>query len=340
MTTISDKDSWTVRAVIVATVAIALMFALHLTIAVVVGMLVYVCGDRLTQRLRRSMRVRHPALASLGIMLVVLVGLTVAAQEMISIALAGAQYQSLVDQIASELDRLQGSLPQWLASLVPSSLDEARAEAVSWLRGHAAQVRSFGKESLRILAHVVVGLVIGGLAVVQVSRDGAANASTPWLRALGERFALFEQCFSTVVFAQLRIALINTVLTGLYLLVVLPLLGVRLPFASTLLVVTFVTGLVPLVGNLGSNADIVVLSATQGIWIAVLSLVFLALVHKLEYVLNAMIVGKRIHTRAFELLTAMVVLEALLGIAGVVMAPILYAYAKAELRSAGWLPTV
>jgi predicted PurR-regulated permease PerM len=60
-------------------------------------------------------------------------------------------------------------------------------------------------------------------------------------------------------------------------------------------------------------------------------------VRKLEYFLNARIVGSRIGTRAWELLAAMLLFEAVFGVAGLVMAPIVYAYAKAELRAAGWL---
>ena len=47
---------------------------------------------------------------------------------------------------------------------------------------------------------------------------------------------------------------INTVITAVYLVIVLPLLGVSLPFAKTLVVVTFVCGLIPVVGNLIANS--------------------------------------------------------------------------------------
>ena len=49
------------------------------------------------------------------------------------------------------------------------------------------------------------------------------------------------------------------------------------------------------------------------------------------------IVGTRIGTKAFELLAIMLLFEAMFGLTGLVMAPIVYAYAKAELRAAGWL---
>jgi predicted PurR-regulated permease PerM len=63
------------------------------------------------------------------------------------------------------------------------------------------------------------------------------------------------------------------------------------------------------------------------------SLAFLVIVHKLEYFLNARIVGGQIRAAAWELLLAMLVMEAAFGIPGVVAAPIYYAYLKDELAA-------
>ena len=71
------------------------------------------------------------------------------------------------------------------------------------------------------------------------------------------------------------------------------------------------------------------------LWVAVAALGFLIVIHKLEYFLNARIVGSQIRARAWELLIAMLVMEALFGMAGLVAAPIYYAYLKRELEAAG-----
>ena len=57
--------------------------------------------------------------------------------------------------------------------------------------------------------------------------------------------------------------------------------------------------------------------------------------HKLEYFVNARIIGQRINAAAWEMLLAMLVLDHLFGLAGLVIAPVLYAYLKAELKQAG-----
>jgi predicted PurR-regulated permease PerM len=56
-------------------------------------------------------------------------------------------------------------------------------------------------------------------------------------------------------------------------------------------------------------------------------------IHKLEYFLNARIIGSRIRARAWELLMAMLVMEATFGLAGLIAAPIYYAYLKNELTA-------
>ena len=137
------------------------------------------------------------------------------------------------------------------------------------------------------------------------------------------------------MFGQVRISAINTVLTALYLVVALPLAGVHVPLAKTMIVVVFIIGLLPVIGNLISNTAIVVLSLSVSPSVAVASLVFLIVIHKLEYFLNAHIVGTQVRAHAWELLIAMLVMEAAFGVTGLIAAPILYAYFKEELREKG-----
>src|SRR5262249_34828794 len=152
-----------------------------------------------------------------------------------------------------------------------------------------------------------------------------------------ERARRVGDAFRRVVFAQVRIAAINAFFTALYVVIALPVFDVHLPFAKSLVAITFVAGLIPVVGNLISNAVIVVMSLSVSVSVAIASLVFLVVIHKLEYFLNAKIVGHGIKASAWELLVAMLVMEATFGIEGLVAAPIYYAYVKDELASRGLL---
>ncbi|MDR6355702.1 putative PurR-regulated permease PerM [Pseudomonas psychrotolerans] len=115
----------------------------------------------------------------------------------------------------------------------------------------------------------------------------------------------------------------------------LPLFDVHLPLAKTLVILTFILGLLPVIGNLMSNTLIFIAGLSLSIWVAVAALGYLIAIHKLEYFLNARIVGGQISARSWELLVAMLVFEAAFGLPGLVAAPVYYAYLKSELKAEG-----
>jgi predicted PurR-regulated permease PerM len=55
----------------------------------------------------------------------------------------------------------------------------------------------------------------------------------------------------------------------------------------------------------------------------------------MEYFLNARIVGSRINAHSWEMLVAMLVLQAAFGTSGLIAAPFYYAYVKRELFERG-----
>src|SRR5206468_692236 len=139
-----------------------------------------------------------------------------------------------------------------------------------------------------------------------------------------ERVVNLHAAFRQIVFAQVRIAALNAFFTGLFLFIALPLAGVHLPLAKTMVMITFVAGLLPVIGNLISNTVIVVVGLSHSLHTAIAALLFLIAIHKLEYFLNAKIIGGHINARAWELLSAMLVLEAVFGVPGVIAAPVFY----------------
>jgi predicted PurR-regulated permease PerM len=153
------------------------------------------------------------------------------------------------------------------------------------------------------------------------------------VHALTNRARRLGGAFRSVVFAQVRISALNAFLTGIYLLVIVPWTGTTLPFAKTMVAVTFITGLLPVIGNLISNTVITIVSLSVSPLLAVSSLAFLVIIHKLEYFVNARVMGGQIQARAWEILIAMLAMEAVFGIAGVIAAPIYYAYLKRELAA-------
>jgi predicted PurR-regulated permease PerM len=185
----------------------------------------------------------------------------------------------------------------------------------------------------RIIAHVLIGMVIGAMAALYDTTE--PKNYKPLAAALHARVVTLAYAFKQIVFAQVRIAALNALFTGVYLLIVLPLAGIHLPLVKTMVTVTFVAGLLPVVGNLISNTVLVVVSLSHSLHTAVASLLFLITIHKLEYFLNAKIIGGHINARAWELLSAMLVMEAVFGMPGIIAAPVFYAYLKMELANRG-----
>ena len=68
---------------------------------------------------------------------------------------------------------------------------------------------------------------------------------------------------------------------------------------------------------------IVLVSASVSFSAATASLIFLIVLHKGEYFLSARILGHQINARAWEMLFAMLVMEAAFGIPGIAVAPVL-----------------
>ncbi len=340
----SERQRVGLSAVAMALAGVALLWVpvlwLHLTPALFAALITY-GGTRAIAALltRRWPQLRHAQAWSLGLLVAAtaLVG-SMAIERVAEAAAEGVGYAGLMQQMAAALEQLRSTLPAWLAPHLPVSLEALREAAANWLRGHAAQVQLWGGHTVRGIGYVLAGVVIGALLAIQLRPQAEAAGEVPPVAAgLRRGFDGLVAGFIAVVFAQLRIAALNTALTAVYLLVVLPLLGSPLPLAGTLVAATFVASLVPVLGNLVSNTMIVVVSLTQSAAIAGLSLAWLVVIHKLEYVLNAQIVGSRIRAQAWELLVAMLVLEALFGLAGLVSAPVIYAQAKAVLIERGWL---
>ena len=169
--------------------------------------------------------------------------------------------------------------------------------------------------------------------MISLNEAVSKEVPRPLEKALIERVRRLTEAFRRIVFAQVRISALNTFLTGLYLAAFLPLMGVNLPFVKTMILVTFLVGLLPVIGNLISNTVIVVVSLSHSLFAAMGSLAFLVIIHKLEYFVNARIIGTQIRARAWELLLAMLIGEAAFGVTGVIAAPIFYAYLKDELKS-------
>ena len=243
----------------------------------------------------------------------------------------------LLRLLADTLDQVRATAPPWVVARLPESTDAVQHAATAWLREHAGELQRWGGDALKVLVHIVIGLAIGLMAATATRAGEEPPGRRPLVLLAQARLVQLATAFSNVFAAQLRISLINALLTGLYLLVILPALGWRVPLATTLVGFTFFASLLPIVGNLLSNTAITIAALTVSPWLGVASLGFLIVVHKLEYFLNARIVGGRTNVPTWAMLASMLVLESAFGLAGLVAAPIYCAWITSELREENWV---
>jgi predicted PurR-regulated permease PerM len=317
-------------------VALLLVIQLHLLPALLAGLLVFelvqsmapLLGRRISGDRARLLVVAVLAAIVVGLLLLLILGaISLLRHELGNPQLLWKQ------QLMPLVEKARQQLPPVLVNNLPDSVDDLRVGATELVRKHAGTLQLAGKGAVRVLVHILIGLVLG--AIVALGRARPAHEVGPLAAALGLRCHRLGEAFHNIVFAQIKISLVNTAFTAIFLLGVLPLFGVHVPLAKTLVVVTFIVGLLPVIGNLISNTAITIAGLSVSLGVGVAALAFLILIHKLEYFLNARIVGTQIRARAWELLLAMLVMEAAFGLPGVIAAPIYYAYLKQELEASG-----
>lgn len=315
----------------------AILFVLHARLlpALIAGLLVYELVRVLIPLLARRLPTRRARGLALGLVVTLVVGaVSAAVVGLIAFMRSeGGSLPVLLARMADIVEASRATLPGWLADTLPNNSQAISDTLTRWLREHAAELQQIGRETGHKLAHILIGMVIG--ALVSLREAFGRETYGPLSGALAERVFRLGEAFRRIVFAQVRISAINTLLSAIYLALVLPLCGVSLPLTKTMIVVTFVAGLLPVVGNLISNTVIFIVSLAHSPTVAASSLAFLVLIHKLEYFLNARIVGAQISASAWELLTAMLVMESAFGLPGLVAAPICYAWLKDELMARG-----
>jgi predicted PurR-regulated permease PerM len=239
----------------------------------------------------------------------------------------------LLQKLANIIEASHSQIPDWARVYFPEDVDALGKILTNGLLDHAVEAKTLSQQAGHLIVHLLLGMIIGSMLAMQ---DAASHQQyRPFSAALYQRISNMAQMFHKVVFAQVTISFINTVFTGIYLVAVLPMLGVHLPLTTSLIAITFFAGLIPVLGNILSNTAIVIVSLSHSPHIAALSLTYMVVIHKLEYFLNARIIGSQVNAKSWELLTAILVMETLFGLPGVVAAPVFYAYIKKELSDQG-----
>ncbi|QWA13746.1 AI-2E family transporter [Sodalis ligni] len=310
---------------------IAIIIPLHLFPCFVAGFLAYEIIFAMTpwfERLIGGTRARWLVVSIIAAVVVIV--LTIAIVSLVSFLTSNIQRG--ID-ITSETNRIfsgiKNRIPASFPAFLPESAEELKNEVFALVEKNLITIRNMGRSFLHGFITILIGLIIGAI----ISLNKPSGRTTYFREQLLQRIQNLSSSFRNIVFAQIKVSLVNTVLTSILIFVIFPLFKIHLPLSKTLVVATFIFGLLPIIGNLISNFMFIISALSISLPVGGVMLLYLILIHKLEYFLNAEIVGNRIQAKSWELLLAMLVFEAAFGLEGLVAAPIYYAYLKTELRS-------
>lgn len=212
-----------------------------------------------------------------------------------------------------------------------TDLASLKVTALTMVKSKLANVGQYARTATVETVSLIIGVVVAVSLFLSVRLDfgaepdaGEDNLYTATGREIAERFRGFYDSFSKVMGAQMLISAINTAFTAVFL------IWNGYPFVMVVIVLTFLCGMLPIVGNLLSNTLIVGIGLTISPKMALAALVFLVVLHKGEYFLNSKIIGDRIRNPMWMTLLGLVIGEKLMGIPGMILAPVLLHFVKVE----------
>jgi predicted PurR-regulated permease PerM len=212
-----------------------------------------------------------------------------------------------------------------------TDLKSLKTVALDEVKDRFENLPRYANTALFQLVYLIIGLVVAVSmflhARLQLNTDPDVHRNSLYAltaQELSRRFQTFYGSFARVMGAQILISSINTCLTGIFL------FSAGFPYAAVLTAFTFLCGLLPILGNIISNTLITGVGFTLSPNMAMLALVFLVAIHKLEYFLNSKIIGDRIKNPMWLTLIGLLIGEKLMGIPGMILAPVVLHYIKVE----------
>ena len=211
-----------------------------------------------------------------------------------------------------------------------SDVESLKASIADMIKDEFLFVGNFARTATAQVVFILIGIVVAVSLFLNPKMEKysdkpkGSNLFTAVTDEIRLRFQLFYQSFEIVMGAQIVISLINTFLTAAFV------LAVSLKHGTVVIGLTFLCGLLPIVGNLISNSIIVGIAFTISPRVAIAALVFLVALHKFEYFLNSKIIGDRIKNPVWLTLLALIIGERFMGIPGMILAPVMLNYIKVE----------
>ncbi|MDE2143482.1 MAG: AI-2E family transporter [Elusimicrobia bacterium] len=304
--------------------ALIVVARFHLGAALVAGLFAAMILNQ-TDRALRDAGAAPGASRWLSVALFVVIGGLLALILVAFVRIGLTRLPLLLDRVLPRVDALAN---RFGVDLAVGNVEDLRAFILNAAKENTRSITAASGLLTRGFFQILAAIAVALLRFLSPSgHPPGKGLEAEFLSECSNRAAIFTGSFDRVMGAQVLISAINTFVTLVFL------FALGIPFRSLLTLTTFLCGMIPIAGNLASNALIVAAALARSDHMALAALVFLVVIHKAEYLLNGRIVGARIDTPTWATLVGLLVGEALMGVTGVILAPSVIHYVREELRA-------
>ncbi|MDE1977052.1 MAG: AI-2E family transporter [Elusimicrobia bacterium] len=239
------------------------------------------------------------------------------------------------EMISVVLPRLNALASSYGLSM-PGSLEDLRAVIMSAVVEHAQALTKTSGVLTRELFEILVSILVAILYHLSAFRKEGAWADAEsqggfldsFLSEFSERVRIFVGGFETIFRIQILLAVFRCAVLAIFLLVT------RLPWMHFLLVATFLLSVIPIVGAFSSSALILAAAFTGSFHAALGTLIFLLILHQAEYLIYSRLAGTGFALPTWIILLGLLIGEKCMGLAGLILAPVVIHYLREEMRRA------
>ncbi len=239
------------------------------------------------------------------------------------------------EMISIVLPRLNALAASYGLSM-PGSLEDLRAVIMSAVMEHAQALTTTSGVLTREIFEILVSILVAILYHLSAFRKERAWAKAEpmggfldsFLSEFSERVRIFVGGFETIFRIQILLAAFRCAVLAIFLLVT------RLPWMHFLLVATFLLSVIPIVGAFTSSALILTAAFTGSFHAALVTLVFLLILHQAEYLIYSRLAGTGFALPTWIILLGLLIGEKCMGLAGLILAPVVIHYLREEMRRA------
>ncbi len=317
---------------------LTLCLSFHLGATLIGGFISYwliISTDSILIRSKRfsSLPAKIRPYISLILVTAILTGIFWLLFKSIEVVVRENRFEKMLYSVILILEDSKSWLPKAVWQLIPRDALTLKRVLIDMINNNAQFLASYGKTIVNFLALIIIGMLVG--AIFTFSRISKSEPTTD-AGIIKRHITNFALNFKLIIFSQFWVAITNTLASILYLNILLPMFDIHVPYRNVAIIVTFCASLIPILGNLICNTLIAVLSLAVSLKVAILSLVYLIAIHKVEYLVTARVFGGKINCSIWEILVAIIFMESLFGLPGLIIAPVVYSFIKQHLENNGF----